>query len=88
MEDESVPGEEKPSNVDEFSCVVCAEGYKKPTLLNCMHTFCAECINQLVVQHDGIKTVSCPNCRFVTKVCVNAMEKFTGQYSGHRSPGS
>ena len=57
---------------DDFLCVVCAEVYKKPTLLHCMHTFCGGCIDELVqVQHDGTKTVSCPNCRFVTKVCVN-----------------
>ena len=54
---------------DEFTCVVCAEEYKNPTLLQCMHTFCSGCINKLVqVQQDGTKTMSCPNCRFVTKV--------------------
>ena len=71
----SVPSEEKCSNTDEFSCVVCAEVYKNPTLLHCMHTFCGKCIEKLVeVQQDGTKTVSCPNCRFVTKVCVIEME--------------
>ena len=54
---------------EELTCVVCAEEYKNPTLLQCMHTFCSGCINKLVqVQQDGTKTVSCPNCRFVTKV--------------------
>jgi len=53
---------------DEFLCVVCTDVYKKPTLLHCMHTFCRGCIDELVqVQQDGTKTVSCPNCRFLTK---------------------
>ena len=74
VDSKSVPNEEKSSNLnntddnDEFTCVVCAEVYKNPTLLQCMHTFCSGCIDKLVQVQDGTKTVSCPNCRFVTKV--------------------
>ena len=44
---------------EHISCSVCLEVYTDPYILNCLHTFCYQCI-QGVKQGD---TVPCPECR-------------------------
>ena len=58
-----------------FNCQVCLEEMtkKQPRLLQCGHSFCSSCLEQLL-RHDGFK---CPTCRFkvnetdINKIPVN-----------------
>ena len=67
------PTEERPDTLSaiELECAICLCIYKKPKLLQCMHTFCEECIVKLMTDGnpDGT-TIICPNCRYQTKVPV------------------
>ena len=45
---------------DDLTCVVCHEVYKVPKLLECTHTFCKQCIVDIVGQSSRF---SCPMCR-------------------------
>ena len=55
------------SVVDDLKCSVCDETYKQPMMLQCLHTFCMKCIER-VVTHGDNEHVTCPQCRYVTKV--------------------
>ncbi|XP_038065568.1 uncharacterized protein LOC119735734 [Patiria miniata] len=47
-----------------LECSICTDKYKKPKVLDCLHSFCEEC---LVKNHDGRyrrkPTFPCPDCR-------------------------
>ncbi|XP_038065282.1 uncharacterized protein LOC119735592 [Patiria miniata] len=47
-----------------LECSICTDKYKKPKVLDCLHSFCVEC---LVKYHDGsyqgAKKIPCPECR-------------------------
>ncbi|KAJ1350630.1 tripartite motif containing 13 [Parelaphostrongylus tenuis] len=49
---------------DLLECVICTVRMKRPTQLSCGHTFCLECIEQMV---DG-EQVLCPECRQPTQI--------------------
>jgi len=46
-------------------CTICLEVPARPETLPCNHTFCGNCVNQLLA--SGSK--ACPNCRAATSVC-------------------
>ena len=49
-----------------LTCVICSERYesagKVPKVLPCVHTFCLECLQQLL-RHGRSSSIACPNCR-------------------------
>ena len=65
--DNVVKKETVESVVDDLKCSVCDETYKQPMMLQCLHTFCMKCIER-VVTHGDNEHVTCPQCRYVTKV--------------------
>ncbi|XP_077997861.1 E3 ubiquitin-protein ligase TRIM45-like [Glandiceps talaboti] len=46
---------------DFLSCTICLEQYTNPKILPCFHTFCEECLHNLVRRNNGI--LKCPICR-------------------------
>ena len=60
-----VPGKSLTADIaEELRCVICLEKFTSPKVLNCLHTFCLECLNKWV--NSG--TINCPTCRRQTKV--------------------
>lgn len=49
---------------DSFICVICHDVLKDAVSINCGHTFCGECIDN--VNHAS-NNASCPNCRAVLR---------------------
>ncbi|AYV81063.1 MAG: putative TNF receptor-associated factor 4-like [Harvfovirus sp.] len=47
-------------DLKEFICGICHLLSRGPSITNCMHLFCASCINQ---NQRITKTNTCPNCR-------------------------
>uniref|UniRef100_A0A8C6MEZ1 RING-type domain-containing protein n=1 Tax=Nothobranchius furzeri TaxID=105023 RepID=A0A8C6MEZ1_NOTFU len=64
----------------ELECVVCFNEFSRrsrvPRVLHCDHTFCAPCLEKMSKLHNGIYTVSCPLCRWIT--CILATMKLSG----------
>ncbi|XP_021354469.1 nuclear factor 7, brain-like isoform X1 [Mizuhopecten yessoensis] len=51
---------------DIISCPICYEDFEEPKALPCLHTFCKECLQQLIVKSmepDVKKYFHCPSCR-------------------------
>ncbi|CEM17697.1 unnamed protein product [Vitrella brassicaformis CCMP3155] len=57
------------SSIGANSCGICCEEYSvdgahQPQMLKCGHTFCKECVDQLVKSHrHGLPSATCPTCR-------------------------
>ena len=52
--------------MDLFECSVCLSDLldRSPRILSCLHTFCTECLQQLIQN----KKINCPTCREVTEL--------------------
>ena len=56
------------------TCGVCLEQIEDPRLLDCLHSFCRRCVDQLVLassstdERSGRRTVRCPLCRSVCPI--------------------
>ena len=49
--------------LNQLSCSVCLEEYRRPRVLPCLHVFCEACLEKLVgTQRDKLRA-PCPNCR-------------------------
>lgn len=51
------------------TCSICLDKFcekNKPLLLNCAHTYCAQCLSQLLGKTN--KTIECPMCREKTRL--------------------
>lgn len=46
--------------VDNFTCSICLDIFKKPVGLKCGHMFCSRCLFTWLLDHQ-----TCPMCRFV-----------------------
>ena len=53
-----------------FSCAVCLEEFKEPKALQCLHTYCKECLVKLVKKKGHDHVIPCPVCREDTKVSI------------------
>ncbi|XP_072029585.1 E3 ubiquitin-protein ligase TRIM56-like [Amphiura filiformis] len=49
-----------------LECAICTERYKSPKILQCLHSFCTQCLINYAPK--GTKTIKCPTCRQSTKV--------------------
>jgi tripartite motif-containing protein 56 len=72
---------------DEFLvCKICLESYKNPKSLNCLHTFCEECIENHVASESTYKKYSdyreftCPLCRKRTQLPVGGVKKLADNF--------
>ena len=55
----------------QVQCPICLETYRDPKALSCLHAYCRECIQQLLVKQQRDQEVECPQCRSVVAVAGN-----------------
>ncbi|XP_071804055.1 E3 ubiquitin-protein ligase TRIM56-like [Asterias amurensis] len=50
---------------DYLKCIICLNTFTEPTFLDCHHTFCQSCLNDLrrSESHSGQRGINCPSCR-------------------------
>ncbi|XP_051963731.1 RING finger protein 223-like [Xyrauchen texanus] len=57
---------------DEFECKICYNYFdldrRAPKILECLHTFCEECLHALHLREERPLRISCPVCRHRTPV--------------------
>ena len=55
----------------QVQCAICLETYRDPKALACLHTYCHECIQHLLLRQQRDQEVECPQCRSVVAVVGN-----------------
>ncbi|XP_071804494.1 uncharacterized protein [Asterias amurensis] len=59
---------------DHLECPICSERFKQPKLLECSHSFCLECLQQLRENRSSTTRLSCPVCRKETLLKQNGID--------------
>ena len=59
---------------DHLECPICSERFKQPKLLECSHSFCHKCLQQLREKGPSTTRLSCPNCRQETLLKENGID--------------
>ena len=59
----------------EVTCALCLDLFKDPKKLPCDHVYCRDCLRRLALRSLNA-TISCPECRTVTHVPDNDVNKF------------
>ncbi|KAL5015751.1 hypothetical protein ScPMuIL_005340 [Solemya velum] len=72
---------------DEFlTCKICLEGYKSPKCLDCLHTFCEQCIDNHVMsectykKYSDYREFTCPLCRKRTTLPIGGVKKLPDNF--------
>ena len=55
----------------QVQCPICLETYRDPKALSCLHAYCRECVQQLLLKQQRDQEVECPQCRSVIAVAGN-----------------
>ena len=55
----------------QVQCPICLETYCDPKALACLHAYCRECIQRLLLKQQRGQEVECPQCRSVVAVVGN-----------------
>ena len=72
---------------DEFlTCKICLEGFKSPKCLDCLHTFCEQCIDNHVMsectykKYSDYREFTCPLCRKRTALPIGGVKKLPDNF--------
>ncbi|XP_071803854.1 uncharacterized protein [Asterias amurensis] len=60
---------------DHLECPICSGRFKQPKLLECSHSFCLECLQQLRQNSPSTTRLSCPVCRQETLLNENGIDE-------------
>ena len=58
----------QPEENKDLCCAICLDEFKEPKVLQCLHTYCKECLVKLVKRKVQEHVITCPECRQETKV--------------------
>lgn len=56
---------------DQVTCAICLQSYTQPKVLQCLHVFCKDCLQKLVVKSEDNLTITCAICRKETSLSGN-----------------
>ena len=63
-----VGDKEEENKLKDLTCTVCLDIFTDPKVLPCCHTFCLECLKEILGKAATQENISCPQCRVEHKV--------------------
>lgn len=64
---------------EQLLCAICLERLSSPKLLQCMHTFCSQCLHR-IINNDPNQSLTCPTCREVTTLPGNGIDSLVSNF--------
>ncbi|CAF1013990.1 unnamed protein product [Adineta steineri] len=73
------------SNIDDLlQCPICLDILQDPKVLDCQHTFCANCLKvhlaSIERNHGSSNFMDCPTCRLRSNLINNSIDSLPGNY--------
>ncbi|CAF0896874.1 unnamed protein product [Adineta steineri] len=73
------------SNIDDLlQCPICLDILQDPKVLDCQHTFCANCLKvhlaSIERSHGPSNFMDCPTCRLRSNLINNSIDSLPGNY--------
>jgi len=73
------------SKIDDLlQCPICLEIYHDPKVLDCQHTFCANCLkvhlSSISTRFNTANAIDCPICRRRSNLLNNSIDSLPGNY--------
>ncbi|XP_062587656.1 E3 ubiquitin-protein ligase TRIM56-like [Saccostrea cucullata] len=65
---------------DTIKCPLCFEPFTEPKLLDCLHTFCKDCLEKLCEHTGDRKIILCPLCRHEYSIPKNGIDGIKHNY--------
>ncbi|XP_055959210.1 tripartite motif-containing protein 59-like [Patella vulgata] len=62
------------------TCSLCLNNFTKPKLLPCHHTFCQQCIDDLIKAYAHFNKFNCPTCRQQTDIPSGGASQFVTNF--------
>ncbi|XP_078000087.1 E3 ubiquitin-protein ligase TRIM45-like [Glandiceps talaboti] len=62
---------------DFLCCTICLEQFKDPKILPCLHTFCQNCLVELLEKKGSLE---CPSCRSSCPIPIGGVSKLTSNF--------
>ncbi|XP_033731909.1 uncharacterized protein LOC117321561 isoform X1 [Pecten maximus] len=68
--------------MDDIYCPVCLDAFKEPKLLLCRHTFCKDCLEQLIKRYEPMtkRQIVCPCCRTENPLQIKGIAGYPNNY--------
>ncbi|XP_022086164.1 E3 ubiquitin-protein ligase TRIM56-like [Acanthaster planci] len=64
-----------------LECPICCCRFNQPKILNCLHSFCKNCLEKVVAGHPDQKEITCPVCRQQTAMTETGLAGILNNFS-------
>ena len=64
-----------PASIEDLlTCSLCLELFKEPKTLTCLHSYCKDCLNEMIIKTKKYDSIPCPLCRDETEIPESGIE--------------
>ena len=64
---------------EQLTCAICLDRLTSPLFLQCLHTFCSQCLHR-IVNNDPVPVITCPTCRAETPLPEKGVDQLMSNF--------